>query len=53
VPNRRHQTHSFDHLVGAREQEWRHCEAEHPGGLEVDNQLEPDRLHKPAPDLAY
>jgi hypothetical protein len=21
--NRRHQTHSFDHFVGAREQEWR------------------------------
>ena len=30
----------FDHLVGAREKRWRHCEAERLGGLEVDHQLE-------------
>ena len=36
---------SFDHLVGAREQHGRHGEAEHPGGLGVDDQLELGRLH--------
>ena len=36
---------SFDHLVGGREQRRRHGEAEHPGGLEVDDQLELGRLH--------
>jgi hypothetical protein len=35
----------FDHLVGARDQRRRHVEAERPGGLEVDNQLELGRLH--------
>ena len=35
----------FDHLVGAREQRRRHVEAERLGGLEVDHELELDRLH--------
>jgi hypothetical protein len=30
----------FDHLVGAGEQRQRHGEAERPGGLEVDDQLD-------------
>src|SRR5438876_12061033 len=37
--------HSFDHLVGGREQSVRHGEAEHPGGRGVDDQLELARLH--------
>ena len=35
----------FDHLVGARQQHRRHGEAEHPGGLGVDDQLELARLY--------
>jgi len=35
---------SFDHLVGAAEQRERECEAERLGGLEIDEQLEFDRL---------
>ena len=31
---------SFDHLVGEPEQRWRHREAEHPGGLEIENEIE-------------
>src|ERR1700730_3192550 len=30
---------SFDHLVGTREQRWRHLDAERLGGLEVDHQF--------------
>jgi hypothetical protein len=30
---------SFDHFVGARQQRRRHGDAERPGGLEVDDQL--------------
>src|SRR5215471_9401450 len=37
--------HSFDHLVGAGEQLGWYGEAEHPGGLGIDNQLELARLH--------
>jgi hypothetical protein len=36
---------SFDHLVRKREQLIRHGEAEHPGGLGVDDQLELARLY--------
>src|SRR5262245_57674526 len=36
---------SFDHLVGGREQLVGHDEAEHLGGLMVDDQLELGRLH--------
>ena len=35
----------LDHLVGGHEQLVRHSEAEHPGGLGVDHQLELGRLH--------
>jgi hypothetical protein len=35
----------FDRLVGGREQRRRHVNAEEPGGLQVDHQLESGRLH--------
>src|SRR5882757_8196927 len=35
----------FDYLVGAGEQRLRDREAEHAGGLDVDDQFEPRRLH--------
>src|SRR5262245_53112628 len=31
---------SFDHLVGAREQRWRHSNAKRIGGFHIDDQLE-------------
>jgi hypothetical protein len=31
---------SFDHLVGAAEQRLRNCEAEHLGGLEINDHLD-------------
>src|SRR5262245_44935871 len=36
---------SLDHLVGDSEQPWREAEAECPGGVEVDHELELGRLH--------
>src|SRR6516164_1876911 len=30
---------SLDHLVGARDERWRHVKAERPGGFEIDDQL--------------
>src|SRR5262249_29143039 len=36
---------SFDHLVGAAEQQRRHVEADCLCGTDVDHQLEPDRLY--------
>ena len=36
---------SFDDLVGEREQRRRQVEPERLGGLEIDHQLELDRLH--------
>src|SRR5262249_18134637 len=36
---------SLDHLVGASEQRRRHLEAERPGRLQIDHQLEFSRLH--------
>ena len=38
-------SHLFDHLVSGGEERWRYSEAEHPGGLRVDDQLELRRLH--------
>jgi hypothetical protein len=35
----------FDHLIGAREQGWRHFQSERPGRLEVDDHLEFRWLH--------
>jgi hypothetical protein len=35
----------LDHLVGEGEQIWRHLDAERPSGLQVDDELEPGRLH--------
>ena len=43
VSRRSKADHLFDHLVGAREQRWRHLQAERLGGFEVDDQLEPGR----------
>jgi hypothetical protein len=37
--HRSKQASSFDHLVGASEQRWRHVEAKRLRGLEVDHQL--------------
>jgi hypothetical protein len=34
----------FDHLVGKREQRWRHFEHEHLGGFEVEREFECRRL---------
>src|SRR6266478_6452631 len=41
---RRRARASFDHFVGARQQRGRHGDAERPGGLEVDDQLNPGWL---------
>jgi hypothetical protein len=37
--------HLFDHFVGAREQSWRDIDTELFRCLEIDDQLELDRLH--------
>src|SRR5258708_11539534 len=37
--------HSFDHLVGECEHGWRHLDAEEPGRLQVDDELELGGLH--------
>src|SRR3954462_12740852 len=37
--------HSFDHLVGAREQRGRNFKAEYPRGLSIDDHLERRRLN--------
>jgi hypothetical protein len=42
--HRSKQQPSFDHLVGDGDKHRRDAEAEHPGGLGVDNQLELARL---------
>ena len=44
TPESGHVRYSFDHLVGAAEQHWRHGEAQRFGGFEIDGQLELDRL---------
>ena len=44
---------SFDDLVGAGEDRWRHGEAERLGGLEIDDQLECGRLLRPADRRAW
>jgi hypothetical protein len=36
---------TFDHLVGDGQQRRRHSEAEHRGGLGIDDKLELGRLH--------
>jgi hypothetical protein len=42
-----HKPKSLDDIVGCREQRRRHCEAERPGSLEIDDQLEfCRRLHR-------
>jgi len=45
VSNRSKIVALFDHLIGDGEQLWWHSEAEHRGGLEVDDKLEFARLH--------
>src|ERR1700745_2660151 len=37
-------TPSFDHLVGASEEHWRHVEAEDFGGRQIDDEVEFGRL---------
>src|SRR5215467_14440365 len=43
-PQSGHPPVSFDDLVGAGEDRWRHGEAERLGGVQVDNQFECGRL---------
>jgi hypothetical protein len=45
TPNSTISDPSLDHIVGAGEQHRRHGEAERPGGLGVENQLELSGLH--------